>query len=100
MTKRSGILEREVIKSSVMPSLKYSCSRSPLMLVNGNTAIEGLSGKVSAGLGGGGIDSCVCGGLSETGCTRKIVPTVIATPESEKTARRGDRRRTVKRFTS
>ena len=29
--------------SSVMPSAKYSCSGSPLMLLNGSTAIEGLS---------------------------------------------------------
>ena len=31
--------------SSEIPSAKYSCSGSPLMLVNGNTAIEGLSGS-------------------------------------------------------
>ncbi len=30
--------------SSLMPSEKYSCSRSPLMLLNASTAIEGLSG--------------------------------------------------------
>ena len=32
--------------SSVMPSAKYSCSGSPLMLVNGSTASEGLSGRL------------------------------------------------------
>jgi len=31
--------------SSVMPSAKYSCSGSPLMLANGKTAVEGLSGS-------------------------------------------------------
>ena len=31
-----------------MPSAKYSCSGSPLMLWNGRTAIEGLSGSASA----------------------------------------------------
>src|SRR5919108_282669 len=30
--------------SSVMPSLKYCCAGSPLMLVNGSTAIDGLAG--------------------------------------------------------
>ena len=29
--------------SSLMPSEKYSCSGSPLMLVNGNTAMAGRS---------------------------------------------------------
>src|SRR5713226_4023255 len=64
-TKRSDILEREVIKSSVIPSLKYSCSRSSLMLVNGSTAIDGLSGNVRAGLCAGGIDAVVVGGRRE-----------------------------------
>jgi hypothetical protein len=36
--------------SSLMPSEKYSCSASPLMLVNANTAIDGLSG------GAGGVE--------------------------------------------
>src|SRR5258708_11743763 len=31
--------------SSTIPSAKYSCSGSPLMLVNGRTAMEGLSGS-------------------------------------------------------
>ena len=30
--------------SSLMPSEKYSCSASPLMLLNASTAMEGLSG--------------------------------------------------------
>jgi len=38
--------------SSTMPSAKYSCSGSPLRLVNGSTAIDGLSG--SGRLGGAG----------------------------------------------
>ena len=33
-----------VMMSSTMPSAKYSCSGSPLILVNGRTAMEGLSG--------------------------------------------------------
>ena len=35
--------------SSVMPSLKYSCLGSPLMLSKASTAMEGLSGSLSAG---------------------------------------------------
>ena len=34
-----------VMMSSTTPSAKYSCSGSPLRLVNDNTAIEGLSGS-------------------------------------------------------
>ena len=34
-----------VMMSSVIPSVKYSCSGSPLMFVNASTAIEGLSGS-------------------------------------------------------
>ena len=34
--------------SSVMPSLKYSCSGSPLILVKGRTRIEGFAGAASA----------------------------------------------------
>src|SRR6267142_5918325 len=36
-----------VMMSSTIPSAKYSCSGSPLMFWNGNTAIEGLSGSAS-----------------------------------------------------
>ena len=35
--------DRSVMMSSVMPSLKYSCSGSPLMLTNGRTAMDGRS---------------------------------------------------------
>src|SRR4029453_13002762 len=55
MTNSPESLERSVMRSSVMPSLKYSCSGSPLMLTNGSTAMEGLSGKGGGtGWGGGG----------------------------------------------
>ena len=39
--------------SSTMPSAKYSCSGSPLILANGNTAIDGLSGSGSGWRAGG-----------------------------------------------
>src|SRR5210317_693651 len=48
MTKRDEILDRPVIICSVIPSLKYSCSGSPLRLLNGSTAMEGLSGRGNA----------------------------------------------------
>ena len=41
--------DSSVMMSSVMPSVKYSCSGSPLMLGNGSTAIDGLSGRARAG---------------------------------------------------
>src|SRR3972149_3618635 len=44
MTKRLEIFERAVMMSSVIPSLKYSCSGSPLMLTNGRTAGGGGEG--------------------------------------------------------
>ena len=50
MTKSCGSFDSAVMMSSEMPSAKYSCSASPLMLANGRTAIDGLSGK-TAGAG-------------------------------------------------
>src|SRR6516164_1574088 len=38
-----------VMISSTMPSAKYSCSGSPLILAKGSTAIDGLSGRARAG---------------------------------------------------
>src|SRR5215510_6361616 len=46
ITKRPESLERSVMRSSVIPSLKYSCSGSLLILVKGSTTIDGCSGKV------------------------------------------------------
>src|SRR5438094_463025 len=48
MTKSQRMRESAVMISSTIPSTKYSCSGSPLMLAKGNTAIEGLSGSGSA----------------------------------------------------
>ena len=42
--------DNPVVMSSTIPSAKYSCSGSPLMFWKGSTAIEGLSGRDSAGL--------------------------------------------------
>src|SRR5216683_8306756 len=49
MTKRSRKRARSVMMSSVRPSARRSCLASPLKLVKGSTAIDGLSGKGSAG---------------------------------------------------
>src|SRR5947208_94347 len=50
MTKSQRIRESAVMISSTMPSTKYSCSGSPLILAKGNTAIDGLSGSGGPGL--------------------------------------------------
>ena len=43
MTKKLFTLESNVMMSSHIPSAKNSCSGSPLRLMNGRTAIDGLS---------------------------------------------------------
>ena len=50
MTNSHVIRESAVMISSTMPSAKYSCSGSPLILVKASTAIDGLSGSVTASL--------------------------------------------------
>jgi hypothetical protein len=47
MTKSHRMRESAVMISSTIPSAKYSCSGSPLILAKGSTAIEGLSGSGS-----------------------------------------------------
>src|SRR6266851_7248286 len=88
MTKRSGSLERAVVKSSVMPSLKYSCLGSSLMLAKGRTAIEGLSGMGRAGVCAEGMDADGAGGRNERCCTTTTVAVMIVSPTIEKTPRR------------
>ena len=60
---RPEIFDKSVIMSSEIPSLKYSCSGSPLMFANGKTAIEGLSGSCAVVVGGvtalSGVDSII-----------------------------------------
>ena len=53
ITKQSRKRDSSVMMSSVMPSAKYSCSGSPLMLVNGSTAIDGLAAVEPAVAAGG-----------------------------------------------
>src|SRR6266702_4232244 len=40
MTKLLGILDRSVVRFSVMPSAKYSCAVSPVRLAKGRTTID------------------------------------------------------------
>ena len=49
MTKNQRSFDSAVMMSSLMPSEKYSCSGSPLMLVNGSTAMAGRSGSGKCG---------------------------------------------------
>src|SRR5437868_8512188 len=49
MTNSQRMRESAVMISSTMPSAKYSCSGSPLILAKGNTAIDGFSGRARAG---------------------------------------------------
>ncbi|WP_425336133.1 hypothetical protein [Sinorhizobium numidicum] len=51
--------------SSVMPSLKYSCSASPLMLVNGRTAIDAPSPFVEVAAAAGHVRGVSRHGMSE-----------------------------------
>jgi hypothetical protein len=45
ITNSQGMRAIAVVISSTTPSTKYSCSASPVMFWNGNTASEGLSGS-------------------------------------------------------
>ncbi len=92
MTNSSGILERAVVRSSVMPSLKYSWLRSPLMLAKGKTAIEGLSGSARAATCAEGIDAAVFGGRNERCWTNTMTAMMSANPASENTPRQCFRR--------
>ncbi len=53
MTNSHLMRDSPAMMSSTMPSAKYSCSGSPLRLMNGSTATDGLSGKTGGELGGG-----------------------------------------------
>jgi len=53
--------------SSTMPSAKYSCSGSPLILSKGNTAIDGLSGREELELSGA-IDEATAAAAPESAC--------------------------------
>src|SRR5712692_7016092 len=74
--------------SPVIPSLKYSSCGSPLKLVKGSTAMDGLSGKVSAAVCTEGMDADGAGGRNERCCTRTTVAAMIVSPTIEEMPRR------------
>jgi len=49
-TKSQRMRLSAVMISSTLPSAKYSCSGSPLILASGSTAIDRLSGNANTGL--------------------------------------------------
>ncbi len=83
MTNRAEIFERSVIRSSVMPSLKYSCSASPLMFVKGSTAIEGLRG--TAGAADGAAPATCVGAAMRNTCTGLAMFLSSRSPRSSST---------------
>ena len=55
----SAIRDRSVVRSSVIPSAKYCCSRSSLRLVNGSTTIDrrGAAAGSEIDVAGGTLDA-------------------------------------------
>src|SRR5215475_15362719 len=88
MTKRLESWERSLVRSSVMPSLKYSWSGSLLRLTKGRTTREGLLGKGSAGACSEGIVAEGGGGRTEKCCTATTTPARSSTPASTRIALR------------
>src|SRR6266403_2006111 len=90
ITNKPGTRDRSVTRSSVIPSLKYSCCGSPLRLVNGITAIDGMLGSGNAGFSDGGIDAEDRGGFSDRYCTSTTVATKMASPAANNAPLRRD----------
>src|SRR6516165_3230840 len=49
ITSMPAIRDSSVVRSSVIPSAKYCCSGSPLMLANGNTTIDNRGAATGTG---------------------------------------------------
>ena len=76
ITKNQRSLDSAVMMSSLMPSEKYSCSGSPLMLMKGSTAMAGRSGSGKAGrdcswISSGGRPPAAAGS-TPFGCVRTV----------------------------
>src|SRR5690349_433976 len=85
MTNRLDMRERPLVRSSVMPSLKYSCFGSSLIFVKGSTMIEGLSGRGSiCGAAVLRTESWVLSEDRERYCMATISPTRTISPPSTK----------------
>src|SRR6202158_1841879 len=83
MTKSPETLDRSVIRSSVMPSAKYACAASPLMLSNGRTAIEGFPGADSAAVAVPGLVAATGGAVPDRSHTAAATTIGSATPAAE-----------------
>src|ERR1700745_2163722 len=88
ITVRPAIFDKSVMMSSLMPSEKYSCSGSPDMLVNGKTAIDGVS---TLGVELAGLDRLVaksvlpeCDSQPRSGAS--IFFTVMSPPSEKRTS--------------
>ncbi len=79
MTKRPGSRDSVVMMFSVSPSLKYSCSGSPLMLSKGSTAMDGLSGSGKAMRSTDAGSSRVAHGSSHSTAAPAIIAATVAT---------------------
>src|SRR5260221_438575 len=66
ITRNQRSFDSAVMMSSLMPSEKYSCSGSPLMLLKGSTAMAGRSGS-GKGSGDGSSISAGNGSAASTG---------------------------------
>src|SRR5215470_371007 len=60
MTTSDWNRDNSVMMSSVMPSLKYRCSGSPLIFANGRTAIDGFDALVGMGSSDGALTASFC----------------------------------------
>src|SRR5215475_5539555 len=52
--------DNSVMMSSVIPSLKYRCSGSPLKFANGRTAIDGFDAVIGLGSSEGALTASFC----------------------------------------
>src|SRR4051812_6766296 len=78
--------DNSVMMSSVMPSVKYSCSGSSLMLWKGSTAIDGLSGKPSPVSAAGSDAGAAVGDQCQTSSGRLMFLRVRVPPSSNGTS--------------
>src|SRR5262245_43546440 len=83
MTKLPAIRDRSVVRSSVIPSAKYSCSGSLLRFANGRTTIDRRGASLVSILAGGefavgGAWAVVAGGFSRGHAHHPPAPSAAA----------------------
>ena len=76
ITENQRRCERAVVRSSVMPSAKYSCPGSPVMLAKGSTTIMGRPAGAACGEGAliGSSAGAAAGGCAGAGAAEAVVP--------------------------